>query len=226
MEIVSHIALAMGAAWTSGINLYATVAVLGILGRAGHIVLPAQLAVLQSDEVIAIAAIMYVIEFFADKTPGVDSAWDMFHTFIRIPAGAIIAAQAMAPVSQEAQFIGFLLGGAVTTTAHGTKAGARLLINTSPEPFSNWAASIMEDIAAVGALWVTFNHPYLIIVFVTVFFFMALWLTPKLFAALRSVIAKAASFFDKPNTSLSTPASDQPGSGSSTVNPEGRANNT
>jgi hypothetical protein len=213
MEIVSYIALAMGTAWTSGINLYATVGVLGILGRTGHIVLPAQLAVLQSDEVIAIAVIMYFIEFFADKTPGVDSAWDVLHTFIRIPAGAVIASQALAPVSQEAQFIGFLMGGAVAASAHGTKAGARLLINTSPEPFTNWIASITEDIAAVGALWLTFNHPYAIIVFVTLFFLFALWITPKLFAAFKTILGKVAAFFGKkdeapqaPNPGVAPPA--------------------
>ncbi|MDH5678117.1 MAG: DUF4126 domain-containing protein [Nitrospinota bacterium] len=195
MEIADSIALAMGAAWTSGINLYATVAVLGIMAATGHIVLPEQLAILQSPEVIAIASFMYLVEFFVDKTPGADSAWDAVHSFIRIPAGAVIAAQAMAPVSQEAQFIAFLLGGAITTSAHGTKAASRLMINTSPEPFSNWFASITEDITAIGALWLTFNHPYVIIGFVIVFFIFALWITPKIIKAFRAILSKLASFF-------------------------------
>ncbi|MDH4182725.1 MAG: DUF4126 domain-containing protein [Nitrospinota bacterium] len=203
MDIVDHIALSMGVAWTCGINLYATVAVLGIMGATGHVVLPEQLAVLQSPEVIAIAAFMYCVEFFADKTPGVDSAWDAVHSFIRIPAGAVIAAQAMAPVSQEAQFIAFLLGGAITTSAHGTKAATRLMINTSPEPFSNWIASITEDVAAIGALWVTFNHPYVIIAFVIAFFIFALWITPKIFRAFKVIIGKLAEFFSQKKESPS-----------------------
>jgi len=205
MEIVDQIALAMGAAWTCGINLYATVAVLGIMGLTGHIVLPQELAFLQSPEVIAIAGFMYFVEFFVDKTPGADSAWDALHTFIRIPAGAVIAAQAMAPVSQEAQFIAFLLGGAITTSAHGTKAASRLMINTSPEPFSNWFASLAEDFTAIGALWVTFNHPYIIIGFVIVFFIFALWITPKIFRAFKTIMGKLAALFTSKNAAPPAP---------------------
>ncbi|MDH5637994.1 MAG: DUF4126 domain-containing protein, partial [Nitrospinota bacterium] len=183
---------------------------LGIMGLTGHIVLPEELLFLQSPEIIAIAGFMYFVEFFVDKTPGADSAWDAVHSFIRIPAGAVIAAQAMAPVSQEAQFIAFLMGGAVTTSAHGTKAATRLMINTSPEPFSNWFASIAEDVTAVGALWVTFNHPYVMLGFVIVFFLFALWITPKIYQAFKTILRKLAAFFSPKDAGPPTLAAEPP----------------
>ncbi len=199
MEAVSYIGTAMGLAWASGVNLYATVAVLGILGATGQMELPEELSVLTNDAVIMVAAFMYFVEFIADKTPGVDSAWDAVHTFVRIPAGAILASQAMTPVGEEAQLIALLLGGAVSASSHGTKAVGRLAINTSPEPLTNWAASISEDIAAVGALWVTFNHPNVMAGFVILFFLFALWMIPKLFRAFRAMFSKIASAFNQKN---------------------------
>ena len=185
MEAVEYIGLAMGLAWASGINLYATIAVLGIMGSTGAMELPPQLVPLLNPTVIIVASFMYCVEFVADKTPGVDSGWDAIHTFIRIPAGAILAAQVIAPVSEEARIVAFLLGGAITASAHITKASGRALINTSPEPFSNWGASISEDIATVGALWLTFNHPYVMIGFVVLFFLFALWIIPKLWRTFK-----------------------------------------
>jgi len=195
MDTVQYIALAMGVAWASGVNLYATVAVLGILGATGHMTLPGELIILTKPEVIAVASFLYFVEFFADKTPVVDSTWDAFHTFIRIPAGAVLAAQAVGPVSEEAKFIAFLLGGAVAASSHMTKSVGRLAINTSPEPFTNWAASIGEDIAAVIALWVAFNHPYVMLGFVIVSFAFALWLTPKLWRVFKTMLGRVASLF-------------------------------
>ncbi len=193
MEVVAFIATAMGVAWASGINLYATVAVLGILGSFGHIDLPPALTILENDGVIAVAIFMYFIEFFADKIPGVDSGWDAIHTFIRIPAGAILAAGAVGGVSQEAELISFLLGGAVAASSHGTKAATRLAINTSPEPVSNWTASVVEDISAIGALYIAFNHPYLMLAFVIGFVLFAIWIIPKIYNALRALFAKLSS---------------------------------
>jgi len=192
MEAIQYIAVAMGLAWASGVNLYATIAVLGILGSTGHMDLPPELAVLTHEGVIAAAVFMYFVEFFADKIPGVDSGWDAIHTFIRIPAGAVIAAQAVASVSPEAQLIAFLLGGAVAASSHGAKAAARLAINTSPEPVTNWTASIVEDIAAIGSLWVTFNYPLLMAAFVIAFFIFALWITPKILRAVRAIFRRLA----------------------------------
>jgi len=204
MEVIAYLGVAMGLAWVSGINLYATVAVLGILGATGQMTLPPELSTLTNEGVITVAALMYAVEFFADKTPGVDMGWDAVHTFIRIPAGAILAAMAVAPVSDEAQMIAFLLGGAVATTSHATKALSRVAINTSPEPFSNWTASVVEDFTVLGALWVMFNHPYIMLGFVLAFSLFALWLTPRLFLALKSIFEKLFAFL---NLNKQTPPS-------------------
>jgi hypothetical protein len=175
------LSLAMGTAWTSGINLYATVAVLGIAGRAEMIQLPPGLHVLMDPLVIAVACIMYVIEFFVDKVPYVDSAWDTLHTFIRIPAGAILAARSLGPTNPALELAAILAGGTVALAAHGTKATMRLAINVSPEPFSNWAASVGEDLMVLGGLWLTFNHPLVMLLLIAAFLALAVWLIPKLF---------------------------------------------
>ncbi len=210
METVQYLAMGMGLAWASGVNLYATVAVLGVLGSTGNIDLPPELHALTNEGVIAVAAFMYIVEFFADKTPGLDSGWDAVHTFIRIPAGAIIAAQSVGHVSQEAQLIAFLLGGMVATTSHGVKSATRLAINTSPEPFTNWTASVGEDIAAVAALWMAFNHPYVMGVFVALFFVFALWITPKLLRVFRAMLNKIMSFFRSDGDPPAIPPPAQP----------------
>ncbi len=181
MEALQTLSLAMGTAWTSGINLYATVAVLGIAGRAEMIQLPAWLHVLMDPLVIAVACVMYVIEFFADKVPYFDSAWDTLHTFIRIPAGAILAARSLGPTNPALELAAILAGGTVALAAHGTKATMRLAINVSPEPFTNWAASIGEDLTVLGGLWLTFNHPVVMLLLVAAFLALAIWLIPKMF---------------------------------------------
>jgi len=181
MGTLEALSLALGTAWSSGINLYATVAVLGIAGRAEMIQLPADLQVLTHPAVIAVACVMYVIEFFADKVPYVDSGWDILHTFIRVPAGAILAARSLGSMNPALEFAALLAGGAVALTAHGTKATVRLAINASPEPFSNWAASVTEDLAVLGGIWMIFNHPILMLILVLGFLALVVWLAPKLF---------------------------------------------
>jgi hypothetical protein len=181
METLQTLSLAMGTAWTSGINLYATVAVLGIAGRAEMIQLPPGLYVLMDPLVIAVACIMYVVEFFADKIPYVDSAWDMLHTFIRIPAGAILAARSLGPTNPALELAAILAGGTVALAAHGTKATLRLALNVSPEPFSNWAASIGEDLSVLASIWLIFNHPVVMLLLIAAFLALAVWLIPKLF---------------------------------------------
>jgi hypothetical protein len=181
MEALQTLSLAMGTAWTSGINLYATVAVLGIAGRAEMIQLPSGLHVLMDPLVIAVACIIYVIEFFVDKVPYVDSAWDTLHTFIRIPAGAILAARSLGPTNPALELAAILAGGTVALAAHGTKATMRLAINVSPEPFSNWAASVGEDLTVLGGLWLAFNHPVVMLLLIAAFLALAVWLVPKLF---------------------------------------------
>ncbi len=181
MGTLEALSLAMGTAWTSGINLYATVAALGIAGRAEMIKLPTYLQVLMHPAVIAVACIMYVIEFFADKVPYVDSGWDVLHTFIRVPAGAILAARSLGDMNPALELVALLGGGAIALAAHGTKATTRLAINASPEPFSNWFASVTEDLAVLGGIWMIFNHPVLMLIWVLSFLALVVWLAPKLF---------------------------------------------
>jgi Domain of unknown function (DUF4126) len=181
MDALQSLSLALGTAWASGINLYATIAALGIAGRTEMIQLPPELQVLTHPAVIAVACIMYVIEFFADKVPYVDSGWDVLHTFIRIPAGAILAARSLGPMNPALEVVALLGGGAVALAAHGTKATARLAINASPEPFSNWITSITEDFAVLGGIWMIFNHPIVMLILVLAFLATVVWLVPKLF---------------------------------------------
>ena len=181
MGTLEALSLAMGTAWTSGINLYATVAALGIAGRSEMIHLPPDLQVLTHPAVIAVACLMYVIEFFADKVPYVDSGWDVLHTFIRVPAGAVLAARSIGDMNPALELAALLAGGTVALAAHGTKATARLAINASPEPFSNWFASVTEDVAVLGGIWMIFNHPLLMLILILSFLALVVWLVPKLF---------------------------------------------
>ena len=181
MGTIESLSLAMGTAWTSGINLYATVAALGIANRLEMIHLPPNLEVLSHPGVIAIACIMYVIEFVADKVPYVDTGWDILHTFIRVPAGAILAARSLGDMNPALELMALLGGGAIALAAHGTKATARLAINASPEPFSNWVASFTEDITVLGGVWLMFNHPIVMMILVSAFLALIVWLIPKIF---------------------------------------------
>ena len=204
-DIASVIALTMGVAWASGINLYATRAVLGILGVTGNIVLPEPLMVLQDPLVIGAAAIMYLVEFFADKTPGVDTGWDTIHTFIRIPAGVMLAAGAVGEVSAPLVVAAGILGGTVSATSHMVKAGSRVLINTSPEPFTNWTASVAEDVAVIGGLFAALHFPLLFLFLFLAFILLSIWLIPKLWRGVCFLFNKIKSIFSK---SDNTPAPD------------------
>lgn len=197
METIELISLTLGVAWASGINLYAAVLVLGYLGMTGDITLPPGLELLSDPLVLAAAGFMYMVEFFADKTPGVDTGWDVLHTFIRIPAGAVLAA-GMAEgleVSQAAEFAALLIGGSLAATTHLTKTGSRVLINTSPEPFSNWTASITEDLVVIGGLWASLHYPWLFIAGLVVTLLLIIWLLPKLWRALKRVFHAIGRFF-------------------------------
>jgi hypothetical protein len=181
-DITSIIALTMGAAWAAGINLYAAIATLGIMGATGNMTLPPDLQVLANPLVIGSACIMFAVEFIADKMPGVDTGWDTIHTFIRIPAGALLAAGAVGEVNPAVSLAAALLGGSLAAGTHGMKAGSRLLINTSPEPLTNWTASIVEDIMVIGGIWAAVNHPWLFIVLLAIFILLMIWLLPKVVA--------------------------------------------
>ena len=194
MDTVSIIALSMGAAWASGINLYATLFMLGYMGTTGNINLPAELEVLSNPMVMTAAGFMYCVEFFADKIPGVDSGWDSIHTFIRIPAGAMLAASAVGDVTPAIELTAALLGGVLAAGSHTTKAGSRLLINTSPEPFTNWTASISEDLLVIGGLWAALYHPVLFLIGLVVFILLMIWLLPRLWRLIKQLFYRIGSW--------------------------------
>lgn len=187
MDIVQPIAMALGVSWASGINLYAAILVLGILGITGNIVLPPDLAILANPLVIGAAGLMYAVEFFADKVPGVDTLWDTIHTFIRIPAGAVLAAGAVGEMGMGIELAAGLVGGTLAATTHATKAGTRAVANTSPEPFSNWILSIGEDIAVIGGLWAALKHPWVFIGLLALFVALMIWLLPKIWRGVKRV---------------------------------------
>lgn len=165
-QLISTIAIAMGASWVSGINLYASVATLGLLGRFADLQLPGELQVLTSWWVIGVAGVLYLVEFVADKIPIVDSTWDVIHTFIRVPAGAVLAASAFGDFDRSIQVIALLLGGGLALSSHGTKAATRAMLNASPEPVSNIVVSIVEDILAVVSVICSVFLPVLLFVIV------------------------------------------------------------
>lgn len=194
-SVTGLIALTLGVGWASGINLYAAMLTLGLMQRLGYASLPAGLEVLADPLVIAAAGLMYMVEFVADKTPGVDTGWDALHTLVRLPAGALLAAAAVGDVAPAAELAAALVGGGLAAGSHSLKAGGRALINTSPEPFSNWTASISEDVAVIGGLWLALNHPVLFLILLVAFIALLVWLLPRILRGLRAVGRRIAGFF-------------------------------
>jgi len=194
-QITGLIALSMGLGWASGINLYATVLMLGVLNNMGHITLPEELQIVGDPLVLMAAGFMYFVEFFADKVPGVDTGWDGLHTFIRIPAGAALAAGAVGDLSPAVGLAAALVGGSLAAGSHAAKAGSRVLINTSPEPVSNWAASISEDLLVLAGLWTALNHPVWFLVALVLFVLLLIWLLPKLWRGIKRVFQFIAGLF-------------------------------
>ncbi|MDN5850984.1 MAG: DUF4126 domain-containing protein, partial [Nitrococcus sp.] len=203
---VSTIALILGVGWASGINLYAAILTLGFLHNAGYMSLPAELAICADPLVIAAAGFMYCVEFFADKIPGVDSGWDALHTFIRIPAGAALAAAAAGDVSPAVQVAAGLVGGTLAAGTHALKAGGRVLINTSPEPFSNWTASVLEDVVVVAGLWTALQYPWMYLAALAVFLLLLAWLLPKIWNAICGILRAIAEFLRLPHAQETTPS--------------------
>lgn len=187
MDTIQSVALAAGLAWGSGIRLYAVLFLAGMMARLGYIELPASLEVLEDTAVLGASGFMFLVEFCADKVPAFDTLWDAAHTFIRIPAGALLAALALPAQDPALVLAAAILGGALTSAVHLTKAGSRALINSSPEPFTNWAASFGEDALLVGGLWMAFMHPLAFFAVLAVFLLIALFLLPKLWRGLRFV---------------------------------------
>ena len=190
MNPVETLGLALGAGFSSGLNLYATIATLGLLQRYGVIHLPTQLQVLAHPWVLGIAISLYVIEFLADKIPFVDTAWDAVHTVIRPPAAALLAYGAAGAAPPEWRWGAALLAGGVALTSHGTKASARAAANASPEPFSNWTLSFGEDILAVWLTWLATVHPAATIVVVVILVAVAAFVLFHLFRFLRLALQR------------------------------------
>jgi hypothetical protein len=195
MEWFSTLSLALGSAWTSGINLYATVSVLGLLQKFGSVKLPGGLDVLDNWWIIGIAGGLYLIEFFADKIPYVDSVWDVVHTFIRVPAGAVVAWAAVSDMDPAIVIPATLIGGGLALSSHGTKATARIAANLSPEPVTNTLLSLAEDaIAIIGVLLAVFA-PVLIAIVLIVFLLFFFWFFPKILRAIKRLFTAVAGFF-------------------------------
>jgi hypothetical protein len=188
MDSISNLALASGLSWASGLRLYATVFVVGILAKFGYIDLPETLAILSNPMVIGLAGVLSTIEFLADKIPYVDSAWDGIQTFIRIPAGALLAMGAINTSDPMIATIAALLGGSLTGMTHATKAGSRALINTSPEPVTNIVASFGEEGALVTGGWLVFAHPAVFIGLLCGFIVLMFWVLPKLWRNIKTVL--------------------------------------
>jgi hypothetical protein len=194
MEWLTTLGMAMGSAWLSGINLYATVLTLGLMQRFAGVTLPGSMSAVGSWWVIGVAGALYLVEFFADKIPAVDSAWDAIHTFIRVPAGAILAASAFASFDPMITTIAMLVGGGVALGSHGTKAATRLAANTSPEPVSNIGLSLAEDVITFGSAVLMVFHPVVILVVVIIFLLIAVWIVPKIFRAIRRLFVRLRNF--------------------------------
>ena len=190
MDLLQTLGLALGAGFSSGLNLYATIATLGLLQRFGIIHLPGALQVLSHPWVLGIAIALYAIEFLADKIPYVDSVWDVIHTLIRPPAAALLAYGATVAAPPEWRWGAALLAGGVALTSHGTKASTRAAINTSPEPFSNWILSLGEDALAVWLTWMATVHPTATIVVVALLMVLAAFLLFHLFRFLRRALQR------------------------------------
>ena len=184
MDMLQSAALAAGLAWGSGIRLYAVLFLAGLMARLGYVELPADLGLLTHPAVLGASGFMLLVEFFADKVPGFDTLWDTVHTFIRIPAGALLAALALADRDPALILAAAILGGTLASAAHLAKAGSRALINTSPEPFSNWAASFSEEALLLAGLWAAFAHPAVFLAGLALFLVAALWLLPKIWRGL------------------------------------------
>ena len=195
LDMPSLLALAAALGWASGFRLYAVVFLVGLMGAAGWLVLPAGLHVLQNPLVLAVAGGLMLVEFFADKVPWIDSAWDAIHTVIRVPGGALLAAGVFGADSASMGVIAGLLGGSLAATSMATKMTTRAAVNTSPEPFSNWVLSFFEDGLLVAVVWLATQHPVAFGVALLVMVAVSIALLVVLFKFLRAVLRRMSLFF-------------------------------
>ena len=204
MPVLEHfdtlqlVALAAALGWASGLRLYAVLFIVGGAGYLGLVDLPGGLNVLMHPFVLAASGFMCFVEFFADKIPGVDTVWDIGQTFIRIPAGAALAAGVFGDSSGASMLAAGILGGTLAAGSHVAKTGSRALINTSPEPFSNWTASFGEELAVGTLLWLAFAHPVAALAVLAVLVALTIWLIPKVWRMLRAIVARAKGWFGAP----------------------------
>ncbi len=203
MDTIQNLALAGGLAWASGFRLYAAVFIVGLFSRLGYLHLPDDLELLQHNLVLGVAGVMLVGEFLADKVPAFDSLWDGVHTFIRIPAGAMLAWGAFGDSDPSMQLAAGLAGGFISGGTHLFKTGGRAALNTSPEPFSNWTASFGEDGLLLVGLWLMYEYPLVFLVLLAVFLLLVIWLVPKLLRFIMRVLRRLGG---KPSTATT----DQP----------------
>ena len=189
------VALAASIGWASGLRLYAVLFIVGGLGYLGWVDLPGGLQVLAHPYVLAASGFMCFVEFFADKIPGVDSLWDVVHTLVRIPAGAALAASVFGDSPSATMIAAAILGGTLAAGSHFAKAGSRAVINTSPEPFSNWAASFAEELAVGTVLWLAFSHPIVALVVVAALTVVMIWLIPRVWRMVRRIVAHVGGWF-------------------------------
>jgi hypothetical protein len=184
-------ALLAAIGFAAGLNLYATVAVLGLLAHFAQLPLPSGLQLLDTWPVIAVSTALFVIEFFADKIPAFDLIWNALHTFIRVPAAALLAYQATRQLSPSHQLLATLLGAAVALIAHGGKTAARAVVTPSPEPFSNITLSLSEDALAIALTWLATRHPYVAGTLATILIVIILLLTHWVIRAMRALFRGA-----------------------------------
>jgi len=194
--LIASIGLALGASWASGINLYAVMLALGLSANYGVMELPETLSLLQEPVVLLAAGLMYCVEFFADKTPGVDSLWDGIHSFVRLPAGALLAAGAVGEVGPALEVAAAIVGGGLAATSHVSKSSLRLLINTSPEPVTNWAASVGEDALVLSGIWLAVEYPIMFSLFLVLFLGLVIWFLPKIWSLLGTLFSKLKKFMN------------------------------
>lgn len=198
LDMPGLLALAAALGWASGVRLYAVVFMVGAMGWAGWMPLPPGLAVLQSPMVLAVSGCMLVVEFFADKVPWFDSLWDAVHAFIRVPAGALLAAGVFGADSATMGLVGGLMGGSLAATSLATKMTARAAANTSPDPFSNWGLSFLEDGLVVGMVWLATQYPVAFGITLAVVLLVSALLLVVLFKFLRAVLRRVSSLFSAP----------------------------
>ncbi len=196
-DTLQLVALAAAVGWASGLRLYAVLFIVGGVGYLHWVDLPSGLAVLAHPLVLAASGFMCAVEFFADKIPGVDSVWDVVQTFIRIPAGAALAASVFGDSSTAAMLAAAILGGSLAAGSHLAKSGTRAAINTSPEPFSNWTASFGEEFAVGTVLWLAFAHPLVALVVVAILVLLMIWIIPKVWRMLRSIVDRVLGWLDR-----------------------------